>query len=1364
MRPLCLGALFFLLSSFGRASEPGAALERGFLLPPDSARPWVYSFWLNGNVSSNGITADLEAMQRVGIGGVLVMDVDQGTPKGAVMFASPEWRNLFKHLCAEARRLGLQVNLNNDPGWCGSGGPWVTPELSMQKVVWSETQVRGGSHFEGSLPQPEAFQGFYRDIAVLAFPTLADDFLKMADFSPKFTTGEGETSASSPPAQTGAPTMMDVPLPSPGKPSFVQIEFPAPYTARQMVLDMGLTGDQICHGILQSSSDGKAFKDVREFDVDDSVLDLDFKEVTARYFRIQFPIRSPDLQGLTIRSLELSPRARIEHIKAKAMFVRNNQYPGPSEFPGKANYASLAPGLVIERSRVMDLSVQLDPEGRLTWDAPPGNWTVVRFGHTSNGTDNHPAPQGGHGLECDKLSKAGVRAVFDNFVRNIVQDVKDLGPGTLVSTHVDSWEVGSQNWTANFREEFRRRRGYDPLLFLPVMTGRVVDDLGISERFLWDLRQTVSDLLVDNYTGGLHELARQSGLRLSIEGYDNDPCIDLDYASQADEPMAEFWILPPYEMDYSCAEMASVAHVNGKPIVGAEAFTASPAEKWLWHPYLIKSYGDWAFCEGINRFVIHRYAFQPWTHPDRPPGMSMGPFGLHYERTETWWNQSKAWNEYLARCQYLLQQGKFVADICYLAPETSPQHWKAPLGGRERVGYSFDVCSANALLARMSVRQGKLVLPDGMAYRVLALPDEETMTPRLLLKIKSLIQAGATVVGRQPVKSPSLSDYPHCDVELSRMAREVWGDSDSTVAGEHRLGKGRVIWGRTPQEVLAASQVAPDFEPATAFARARLRYVHRTVPGAEVYFVANGSSRTVDALCTFRVQAKRPELWWPETGATDKLAVYDTTGNTTTLPVRLEPFGSVFVLFRSDAKAEPERITGITRDGKRMLQTALAGDGIDPGTFSTQWPPSEADGTNTFTMAVWARPEVQIALPPESNFGKGAFAAERNDALYPPAGHDVYHNPMHVGTGLSIGLNGVCVFEHTADYFAPVLVYAAPLTNWTHVAVVYRDGRPSLFLDGAFVHEGQRSTFIVHSGVGVQHRRRSTPFQGDLGEFYNLHKALSPAEVGSLAGAMPIPDTAAPRTISLARMGKGTVEAEVWQPGDYFAETAQGKQFRVKVDSLPSPLEITGPWQLDFPPKWGAPERITLDHLISWHEHENEGVRHFSGTATYTKSLIIPAGWLRPDQRVYLDLGKVAIIAEPRLNGRPLGTLWKPPFRVDVTDALNPGENRLEVAVVNLWANRMIGDEGRPEDSERNANGTLKEWPDWLQEGQPNPAGRYTFTSWRLWKKDDALRESGLLGPVKLITTKRVKLKVARELSLRPNTAETLSASTQKRN
>ena len=385
----------------GEGSQPRTAdnLAAQFRHPPDSARPWVYWFWLDGNITREGITADLEAMKRVGIGGVLIMEVDQGIPKGPVRFGSPQWRELFKHVVAEAGRLGLKVNMNNDAGWCGSGGPWIKPEHAMQKLVWTETAVEGPRRFEGPLPQPETVANFYRDAAVLAFPT--------------------------PPADADPKT-----------------------------------------------------------------------------------------------------RARIARIDAKNMAYRRNIAPRDNNLTAPGQYAALPADAVVPREGVVDLTARLGKDGRLAWDVPAGQWTVLRMGYTPTGKDNHPAPVEGRGLECDKLSREAVDVHFAGLMGKLIADVGPLAGKTLTTTHIDSWEVHTQNWTPRFREEFRRRRGYDMTPLLPAMTGRVVGSLEVSERFLWDVRRTICEMLLENYAGHFRELAAKHGMRLSIEAYGDGPCDD----------------------------------------------------------------------------------------------------------------------------------------------------------------------------------------------------------------------------------------------------------------------------------------------------------------------------------------------------------------------------------------------------------------------------------------------------------------------------------------------------------------------------------------------------------------------------------------------------------------------------------------------------------------------------------------------------------------------------------------------------------------------------------------------------------------------------------------------------------------------
>jgi hypothetical protein len=1093
MRIVVLGlaivsALIALAACNRRVPAPAPSeLEQGFVRPPDSARPWVYWFWLNGNITKEGITADLEAMRRAGIGGVLIMEVDQGAPVGPVDFMSDNWRALFHHAVVEAERLGLEINMNDDAGWNGSGGPWIKPEESMQKVVWTETDVAGPRNFAGVLPQPTATAGFYHDIAVLAFP-------------------------------------------SPGKYRIAGINVKAAY-------DVGAVGA-----------------------------------------------------------------------------------PARAELPAAD---------VIDRGRIVDLKDRMDANGRLTWDVPAGRWTVLRFGHTSTGVENAPAPKTGRGLECDKLSRKGIEANYAGMIEKLITDSGPAAGKTLVRTHIDSWENGSQNWTAAMREEFQKRRGYDLWPYLPVFTGRVVGSLEISERFLWDLRRTISELVVENYARGLGELARGRGLRLSIEAY-GGPCDNLPYAGEADEPMAEFWI--GGGALETIKGMASAVHTYGKTILGAESFTAGDRERWLEHPASIKALGDRAFCDGVNRFVFHRYAMQPWL--DRRPGMTMGPWGLHYERTETWWELSPGWHEYLARCQFMLRRGQFAADICYLQAEAPPQSYS----DHPRRGYDWDEAPAEVVIERVAVKDGRLVLPGGMSYRVLALPESPTMTPALLRKIVALGKDGATVVGPRPQRSPSLSGYPGCDEEIKRLADELWADCDGKTVKEHRLGKGRVVWGDPPEKVLADAGVRPDFT-----AGPRWRFIHRVDGAADIYFVSNPEPYDVTAAASFRVIGKVPELWWPETGRVERAAAYERKGEVTNVLLPLGPSGSVFVVFR---------------------ETHAGGEGIVKAAL---------DGKPLWT-AVPAAPENIVV----------------EKAVY--------------------GIPGDAV--RTRDVRDRVQRLADSGETSFRVARLAEGDDPAVNVV---------KTLVLDYKIGA----RPVSVTATDPDTVDLR-----------------PSERAPQVMDLRRAADGRLLIEAWRPGVYEFETASGRTMREEIVSFPPPVQIAGPWEVRFPAGWGAPENLTLDRLASWTENTELGVRYFSGTADYTVTFAAPEGTAggAKSRRVYLDLGDVRVMAQPKLNGKDLGVLWKPPYRADVTEALQSGLNALEILVTNLWPNRMIGDEALPEDSVRykdvrDKDGTLKAWPAWLTEGKPSPTGRFTFTSWRLWKKGDPLVLSGLLGPVTLVVT-----------------------------
>ncbi len=504
-----------------------------------------------------------------------------------------------------------------------------------------------------------------------------------------------------------------------------------------------------------------------------------------------------------------SGQAQSADLAEKALYTRgsySSQILGPyttapwvrPHLPSSAAYPELATQECVARTKVQDLTSRLGKDGHLEWEIPEGDWILLRAGRSITAQTTRPAPIPGLGFETDKFSRAAIDHHFDAYFAKLLQRIGTRRHRTsgLTTLHYDSWEMSSQNWSPDFPAQFQARRGYDLMAYLPAFAGFVVSDRATTERFLWDVRQTAQELVIENQAERLRELARKYELQLSLEPYDLNPCSDLELGRVADVPMAEFWShFGDVNTDWSVVESTSVAHTNGRPVIAAEAFTADSPERWLQHPASIKNQGDWAFCAGINRIVFHRFQSQSGT--DRSPGMTMGPnggYGVHWDRTQTWWDMAHAYHLYVTRCSAMLRRGLFVADVLYLAAEGAPHVFLPPpsvfLPGEfpDRHGYNFDGCSPETLIARASVADGDVVFPDGMRYRLLVLPQVETMTPRLLSKVVDLVEAGATVVGMPPTASPSLSGYPHCDAEVRELSARMWSNLPDGKTGRVKQG------------------------------------------------------------------------------------------------------------------------------------------------------------------------------------------------------------------------------------------------------------------------------------------------------------------------------------------------------------------------------------------------------------------------------------------------------------------------------------------------------------------------------------------------------------------------------------------------
>jgi hypothetical protein len=1103
------------IQGWAGAATPVDALRAGFENPPNAARPRVWWHWMNGNITKEGIKLDLEWMHRTGIGGFQNFDAALGTPQVVgkrLVFMTPEWQDAFRYAMSLADQLGLEAAIAGSPGWSESGGPWVKPQQAMKKVVWSETLVQGGAPFTGKLPHPPTISGPFQDLPLVDVlapeagtpPQYYADTLVLALRQPE---AEARAAAVAP-RVTGsggaidAATLADgeltrpvlLPIPAAGEYSWIQFEYPAAQRVSALTIARtdvspvpfmpGPPGPE-----LQSSDDGLSWRTIARVPDDGAMQHtISFAAVTARYFRAAFGVRPAagpggpeiDLSSLGIKlpppathyqitELVLYAGARVNRAEEKAAFAALPSLDGSAT-------PAVSAGLVVRREDVLELTRKMRPDGSLHWTPPPGRWVVLRFGYSLTGVTNHPASPEGTGLEVDKLNAAHVRDYMQNYL-----DAYQGAAGALMGKRglqyliSDSWEAGVQNWTEEFVGEFRKRRGYDPTPWLPTLTGRVVESAAASDRFLWDYRCTLADLLAENYYALITELLHARGMGHYGESHESGRAFigdGMEAKRSNDVPMSAMWTQRPgvdadqpgYNADIR--ESASVAHLYGQNLVAAESLTAGNAA-WQWSPATLKPTADKELAMGLNRFVIHTSVHQPLL--DMGPGLSLGPFGQWFTRNETWSGAgAKAWVDYLARSSFLLQQGRFVADIAWFYGEDSNI---TALYGQAAppvpAGYNFDYVNADALRHRFSVRGGRLVTPSGMRYRVLALdPRSVHMSLPVLRAIRDLVAAGGVVAGAKPTDTPSLADDER---EFHSIADAVWGDR---APGLHAYGKGRVYVAMPLDEVLRALGLAPDFEFTKPQADTELLFVHRGLPDGELYFVDNRHDRAEALEASFRVAGRVPELWHADTGRVEP-AGYRIVDGRTVVPLKLDAWEAVFVVFRAPA-----------RTARRELQARIV----------------------------------------------------------------------------------------------------------TPVAT------------------------------------------------------------------------------------------------------------------------LDGPWPVAFQAGRGAPVATTFDRLGSWSESTDPGVRYYSGTGTYSRTLDVPAAWLADGAELWLDLGDVRNLAELSVNGTPLGVLWKAPYRMNITAAVHAGANTLSIAVTDLWVNRLIGD------------------------AQPNASKKYTFTVPSFYKANSPLLLSGLLGPVLVLS------------------------------
>jgi alpha-L-rhamnosidase/Glycosyl hydrolases family 2, sugar binding domain len=900
-------------------------LKQNFQTPPNAAQPRVWWHWMNGNITKDGIQKDLDWMSRIGIGGFQNFDANLFTPvvvPKKLVFMTPEWKDAFKFTTELADKKGLEMAIAGSPGWSVTGGTWVEPKDAMKKYVWTETRISGGQTFSGKITQPSSRTGkfqnnktesggimggfigtvpdFYQDAAVVAYRLPQND-KSFIELNPKVTSSGGNFTLKD--LTDGDLTnVQTLPPKKVGEEMWIQYEFETAQTIKAFTVaganHLGLedfTGGPE-NRFLQSSDDGVNFKQIAA--VSGSIVPqntISFPATTAKYFRLvyktletqpnmfsmMFGIKPepPKPLGVDVAEFALYTSDRIDRLEDKAGFT-----------PWKEDTKSfLAPNAdAIPTESVIDLTSKMSPDGTLNWSAPAGNWSVMRFGYSLTGRQNHPASPEATGLEVDKLDKEAVRKYINTYL-DLYKDATGgmMGEKGLKYMILDSYEAGHMTWTKTFPEEFQKKRGYNILTWMPVLTGRIVKNIESSEKFLWDFRKTIGELIAESHYDVIGEELHKRGMKRYTESHEDKRIYladGMDVKRNADIPMSAMWTPgslaggtnEEVRSEGDIRESSSVANIYGKPIIAAESMT-SVGRPFQEHPERLKRTADLEFASGLNRFVIHTSVHQPLD--DKKPGFSLGPFGQYFTRHETWAeNGGKAWMEYLGRSSYLFQQGRNVADILYYYGENTNITWLT----REKLpnipaGYEFDFVNSNALINAIEVKNGKLVAQSGNSYSLLVLDETaKYMTLPVLKKLAVLVKAGAKIVGIQPEKSPSLSDN---DAEFQSIANEIWKSPNITTIEKINANPDVII----------------------SNAKSKILYRHRQSADQDIYWLNNRSDQENSAEVSFRISGKLPELWNPINGKTEKIS-YQIKDGRTIIPVQFNAWDAYFIVFKENTK------------------------------------------------------------------------------------------------------------------------------------------------------------------------------------------------------------------------------------------------------------------------------------------------------------------------------------------------------------------------------------------------------------------------------------------------------------------------------
>lgn len=885
--------LFVSIFSFAQPS-----LHHQFTNPPAEAKPWTIWYWMHGAVSKEGIKADLKSMHEIGLGGAYLMPIrgiEGSTYHRPVNQLRPEWWEMVRYSFHIADSLGLKMGMHISDGFALAGGPWISPKESMQKVVFTDTIVKGGKIKNLKLQQPETIANFYRDIEVYALPIKNVD--PKFNYSIKLVTDAEESVLFPSPQGEGLVVRSETPC-------HIQYTYNKPFSLRSIEVTPAGNNIQSQRLTISSSNDGVNFSLVKQLTPprqgwQNTGFNTTFsiQPTKAKYFRLSWTPEGSEPGSEDMDAAKWKPTLKIKAIRLSSE-PRINSWEGKAGLVWRiAEETSMKEISTLDctpTNRIINLTAYFK-NGQLTCELPKGNWRILRLGHTSTGHTNATGG-GGKGLECDKFSEAAVQKQFDNwFGVAFAKTDSALAHRVLQFMHIDSWECGSQNWSDNFATEFRARRGYDLMPYLPLLAGYPIESAQKSEQVLHDVRITISELVNDIFFKVMVKNAKAYGCETSAE------CIAPTFVSdglrhfkEVDRPMGEFWLnSPTHDKPNDMLDAISGAHIYGKNIIQAEGFTQLRTN-WNEHPAMLKPLLDRNFALGINKLFFHVFVHNPYT--DKSPGTTLDGIGLYFQRDQTWWKSGKAFVDYVARCQTLLQYGKPVVDIAVFSGEEIPSRALTPnklvpllpgIVGKERVeseqkrlanegqpmreipagvnhsanilktedwinplnGYAYDSFNKDALL-NAKHENGKMLLPGGSEYKIVIFPNEKKYSKLTRSKIEQLKQNGVAV----PV-------LPY------------WNSDSFTPLG-------------CDPDVVVPQNIA---------------WTHRRHEKTDIYFISNQDDSNKSFGISFRIKNGIPQIWNPVNGEISIPARWQENNGRVDISLNLNSYESVFIVFGNNA-------------------------------------------------------------------------------------------------------------------------------------------------------------------------------------------------------------------------------------------------------------------------------------------------------------------------------------------------------------------------------------------------------------------------------------------------------------------------------